>query len=106
MAQTLNLIAFLASIIGVIAIVLGIDASRKVSGQLKTLLILIILTTAVFTIGEIIKTLNGLEVLQMGYPENIIKIVLAVFFFITIICIKSVIEHLSKLNYREKIRKK
>ena len=102
MTADLNLVAFLSSVIGIIAIVLGIDISRKTSGKLKLLLIFVILTTAIFTIGELIKTLNALEVLQFGYPENVIKIVLALFFLVTMIILKSVIEQLGNMNRRKK----
>lgn len=95
MINVLNLVAFISTVIGIVAIVLGIDISRKVVGRLRTFLILLILTIAIFTVGETIKTLNALGTLNVAYPEGIMKTVIAVFFLFTVISIKIVIEHMS-----------
>jgi len=105
MAEGLNIITFFSSVIGIIAIVLGIDISRKVFGKLKTLLILLISTTAIFTIGEVMKIIKVLGNLQIEYSEEIIKIIIALFLLATMFGMKHVIEHLGKMNEREKRKK-
>ena len=102
MASSINLTTFISSILGITTIVLGVDISRKVSGKLKTLLIFVIATTAIFAIDQTIKILNALEILNLKYSESMATILLAIFFFATMIIIKSVIEQLGRLNGREK----
>ena len=100
MVGDLNLVVFISTIIGIIAIVLGIDISRKVIGRLRTFMILFISTITIFTVGETIKTLNALGTLQVTYPDEIIKIVIAFFFLLSIISIKLVIENMTNLKKR------
>ncbi|OGJ12064.1 hypothetical protein A3K62_02275 [Candidatus Pacearchaeota archaeon RBG_16_35_8] len=102
MVQDLNLIVFISTIIGIIAIVLGIDISRKVVGKLRTFMILFILTITIFTVGETIRTLNALGTLSLTYPDEIIKIIVAFFFLLTVISIKTVIEEMSNAKAKRR----
>lgn len=106
MANVINLLVFLSSVIGIVAVAFGIDISRKVVGKLKTLLIFLVLTISIFTFGEIVGLLNILLSFGLTYSNEWISLLLAVFFLITVIIVKSVVEELEKINVNQKETKK